>query len=130
MFFSKASAALLLIAATILVTATQPTTAAPSPQTRAGACTCTVQPILAINGACFCGPEAEKVQTCIRSAAPNFPFAAPVDPAARNRDCPSPNVDPAGFARCISDRTPRPLANTAQIAQDCVRSTGARPTSG
>ncbi|KAJ3091535.1 hypothetical protein HK102_000181 [Quaeritorhiza haematococci] len=130
MFFSKASTTIFVVAASLLATFAQPTTAAPNPiakpQTQTNACSCTVQPTVAINGACFCGPEAEKIQTCIRQVAPNFPFA-PQDPAAQTRQCPSPIQDPAGFSKCIQDKSPKPLPNASQISQDCVRSTGARP---
>ncbi|KAJ3090668.1 hypothetical protein HK102_003003 [Quaeritorhiza haematococci] len=122
MHISNPTTAFLLGLATVTV-ATLP---APvdAQQSSVNGCTCPEGPTWAVAGDCFCGPEAQKIETCVKGQAPNWPLEVQ-DAANANKDCPSPVSDPQGFQKCIQDQTPKALPNADKIPADCVKSTNA-----
>lgn len=101
-------------------------------------CACPNGRSWAIESRCYCGPEADKIETCVRAIAPNWPFAGDkpsgASPPADTSSCPDPVQDPTGFSSCVSkkvnDSVPKSLGNAGKIAQDCAASTKAVPQNG
>ncbi|KAI9139604.1 hypothetical protein BKA69DRAFT_624892 [Paraphysoderma sedebokerense] len=77
---------------------------------------------------CFCGPEGEKINSCIKPIAPNWPFEE--KPNSANTNCPNPVEDPTGFSSCIAAKAPKPLSNANQIFETCRTQTKAVPQNG
>lgn len=90
-----------------------------------GGVTCTCQDDAASNGQCFCDAKSRKIFQCVFQIAPSWPLDRP---AGNTANCPSPAVDPEGFKRCLDQAIPKALPNASEIAEGCVKSTGAKPS--
>ncbi|KAI9139609.1 hypothetical protein BKA69DRAFT_1176538 [Paraphysoderma sedebokerense] len=87
-------------------------------KTSPGNCFCQDGKTWSVNGQCFCGAEYEKMQQCVRSIAPNYPFEPSKggDPS----NCPDPDQDQVGFDKCIESGMPKELKDKSEIEQKCA----------
>ncbi|KAI9140223.1 hypothetical protein BKA69DRAFT_1039411 [Paraphysoderma sedebokerense] len=83
-------------------------------------CACPDNNSFAINDQCYCGEDAVQIEKCVKSIAPNWPFAEEKPTGNDSGPCPNPVQDAAGFAACISKKVPQGLDNADQIASRCA----------